>query len=291
MKTYITLFILFFVFNNQLQAQKTYTVDGTQYSLHTELEGNLTLLWNTVNGEYLYFIKKGTHIEALKNTKVNGKYQEEYKQTLSELTEDGLASTQKVKLTLSSLKQFVNEYNKKVDPNFVVEEKSIKLKTRLGAFAGITNSIYAGNPTNALQPIAGIDFEIFEEHNLKRHALVLRFNQTFESSDFKYTASQVSFNYRFKFIKKEKIDAFINTKFAAYTHSTTEFITLDNNNNLITVTDSSGTFQALALFGIGLDYALGNGYLTFSYNDIVGLGLDDNGEFPIDFTLGYKFNL
>jgi len=36
---------------------------------------------------------------------------------------------------------------------------------------------------------------------------------------------------------------------------------------------------------------LGNGYLFFTYNDIVGLGIDSNGEFPVDFTLGYKFNL
>lgn len=291
MKTLFSIALLFFVFSSPLQAQQTYTVDGTPYTLNTEVEGPLTLLWNTINSEYLYFVKKGDEIVALKNTKVDGKYQEEYKQTLSKLTGDGLSSTSKVKLTLSSLKSFFIDYNKQVDPNFKLEEDSIKLKTRLGAYAGITNSIYTANPTNALQPVIGIDFEIFEENNLKRHSMVLRFKQTFESSDHKYSASQVSFNYRFKFIKKAKIDVFINTKFAAYTYSNKEFFLIDNSGNPLLIEDSSGTFQALALFGLGMDYALGNGYLTFNYNDIVGLGLDSNGEFPIDFTVGYKFSL
>jgi hypothetical protein len=284
MKTLFSIAILFFVFSTHIQAQQTYTIDGTQYTLNTEVEGPLTLLWNTINSEYLYFVKKGDEIVALKNTKVDGKYQEEYKQTLSKFTGDGLSSTSKVKLTLSSLKSFFIDYNKQVDPNFKVEENSIKLKTRLGAFAGITNIIYTDNPTNALQPVVGIDFEVFEENNLRRHSMVLRFKQTLESSDHKYSASQVSFNYRFKFIKKDKIDVFINTKFAAYTYSKVL--------NLISgTTSSSGSFRALGLFGLGMDYALANGYLTFNYNDIVGFGPSSNGEFPVDFTVGYKFNL
>ena len=66
---------------------------------------------------------------------------------------------------------------------------------------------------------------------------------------------------------------------------------VNDDDSISIVSDSSGDFQALGNFGIGFDYAIGNGYLTFTYNDIIGLSLDTNGEFPLDLTLGYKFNL
>ena len=55
--------------------------------------------------------------------------------------------------------------------------------------------------------------------------------------------------------------------------------------------ESGSDFSAPITFGLGADYKVGNGYITFNYNDIVGLSVDSNGEFPIDFTFGYKFNL
>jgi len=144
-------------------------------------------------------------------------------------------------------------------------------------------------------PTAGIDFEIFEQDHLIRHSLVVQFKQTFENSSYKYSASQVSLNHRFKFVKSETLDVFVNTKVAAYNHVKREIVVTEtdqNNNPVITVvTETGGSFQAPVTFGLGLDYAIGNGYITFSYNDIVGLGIDSNGEFPIDFSLGYKFSL
>jgi hypothetical protein len=253
------------------------------------------LLWNTIEGEYRYFSKKGDEIHELKNTRTNGKYQEEYKEILQMQTSDGSAFDDNLKLTLNSLKNFFNEYNSSVDPNFAVEKKSILLKTRLGAFVGISNNIFTQNPENTSSPTAGIDFEIFEQEHLVRHSLVVQFKQTFENSSYKYSATQFSLNYRFKFVKTESFDVFINTKVAAYNHVKRDITVTetDSNNNTVTtiVKESGGSFQAPLTFGIGADYAIGNGYITFSYNDIVGLGIDSNGEFPIDFSLGYKFNL
>ena len=122
--------------------------------MNTEVEGALTLLWNTIDGEYRYFSKKGNDIVELKNTKQDGDYQEEYKKTLQQQTSDAAVSTEKVKLTLPSLHAFFVTYNKKKDPNFSETEKSIDLQFRLGAFAGVGNSVYTENPTNELQPIA-----------------------------------------------------------------------------------------------------------------------------------------
>ena len=287
--------IAFLLFTGQGFAQNTYSVNGEEFSLKTEVEGSITLLWNIIDGEYRYFIKKDNTITELTNTKTDGHYQDEYLQILQSNTSDEDLSENKVKLTKESLADYFKDYNKLKDPNFVVEEKNIKLKTRLGAFAGITNAVYSPNPTNQILPTMGLEFEIVDLYKLKRHSIVFQFKQTFENSEYKYSASQFSLSYRFKFVKKEKLDVFINTKIAGYTfQSIPKF---DKNDNPIPdddgnpIIDSDDNFSALMSFGVGADYKLGNGYLTFIYGDIVSIVEGSNGEFPMDFTIGYKFNL
>ncbi|MBE9489636.1 MAG: hypothetical protein IMY67_05030 [Bacteroidetes bacterium] len=279
--------IAFLLMATNLIAQETYTVNGEQLTLKTEVDGTITLLWNTLDGEYRYFIKKGTTITELTNTKVDKNYQEEYKQLLQAHTSDVDLSEDKVSLTTKSLSEYFTAYNKLKDPTYIVVENNIKLKTRLGVFAGITNSIYSKNPDNSFLPVLGLDFEIVDDNFLKRHSFVFQFKQTFESSDYKYSASEFSFNYRFKFVKKEKLDVFINTKVAGYSHENIPKL----NEDLEIVITTEDSFSALLNFGIGADYALGNGYLTFLYGDIVSIVEGNNGEFPLDFTLGYKLNL
>jgi len=284
--------IAFLLFAGQSYAQNTYSVNGKELSLKTEVEGSITLLWNIIDGEYRYFLKKENTITELANTKIDKNYQEEYKQVLQSNTSDEDISENKVKLTKESLADYFEDYNKRKDPNFVVTENNIKLKTRLGAFAGITNAIYSDNVTNQTLPTMGLEFEIVENHKLKRHSLVFQFKQTFESSEYKYSASQFSLSYRFKFVKREKLDVFINTKIAAYTFESIPRLVEDEDtgeDNLVISTEDN--FSALMSFGIGADYKLGNGYLTFIYGDIVSIVEENNGEFPIDFTIGYKFNL
>lgn len=291
MKTLLSFALVsLFLIVTTVNAQEQYTVDGNQHSLFTEIEGPLTLLWNTIDGEYRYFSKKGDIILELTNTKVDGKFQEGFKKTLTLQTSDTSLSVEKVNLTRPSLSSFFVLYNKAKDPNFTHETKSIEIKTRLGVFGGVTNNIYNSNPTNAIAPVAGIEFEIADNVKLRRHSVVLRFKQTFENSDTKSSSSQVSLNYRLKLIKTQKFDAFINTKFVAYTYSNREF-SVGNGPVTTVVKESGGNLTAPAAFGIGADYAVGNGYITFSYNDIVALGVTSNGQFPTDFTLGYKFNL
>jgi hypothetical protein len=284
--------LVFCLFTTTTYAQQQYTVDGKQYNLFIEIEGPLTLLWNTIDGEYRYFSKKGNAISELKNTKVNGKYQEEFKETLSGLTSGAIINIAKVNFTRPGLSSVFVAYNKATDPNFVYETASKQLKARLGFFGGVSNNVFSGSP-NDLAPSAGIDFEIVDDVLLKRHSAVLRFKQVFNSDDFESSTSQFSLNYRFKFIKTAKFDAFINTKFAAYTYSSERnIIDLDPNSTTgVFVKSAGGNFNAPGAFGLGADYAVGNGYFSFCYNDIVALGVDSNNEFPVDFTLGYKFNL
>jgi len=286
------LLILAFVSCVNLYAQKEYTVDGQTYSLLTEVEGTLTLLWNTIDGEYRYFSKKGNDIVELKNTKSNGRYQKEYKLALQLQTIDYALASDSVDFNLVSLRKFYNNYNQLTDPNFVREGSPVQLKTRLGLFAGMTNYIYFVNPDNSLLPQFGVDFEIIDDVKLKRHTIVFQFRQLLSTSDFDLSSSQFSLNYHFKFVKSETVDIFINTKIASYSHLSQNIDDPDGDgNNNDAISGSGGEFQAPFAFGLGADIALGKGFLTLGYYDIVALNLEDNGEFAVDFVLGYKFNL
>ncbi len=273
-----------------LQAQKQYTVDGQSYSLQTEVEGPLTLLWNIIGDEYRYFSMKGNEILELKNTRSTDGYQEEYKDVLRLQTGDASVDVSKVKLTLGSLRKFFRNYNKQVDPNYNDGTTSIDLKTRLGVFAGITNNSFADNPDNTLLPQAGAEFEVIDEVKLKRHSLVVRLNQVFKSSDYQFSSTDVSLNYRFKFIKSDKVDIYVNAKFFSYTYVDRELTVVEDGVARIEEI-SGGNFNSPTSFGVGADIPVGNGYVTILYNDIAGFGLDSNGEFPVDFSAGYKFRL
>lgn len=274
-----------------IHAQQEYTVDGTTYTLKTEISGKLSLLWNTIDGDYRYFSQKGTEIVELTNTKQDKEYLEEYKEVLAQQTSDAPVATDKLKLTLTSLRNFFVEYNKKVDPNFVYVPITFKIKTRLGVFAGVSNNAYFYNPDNSLLPVLGIDFELVDEVQLKRHAVVFQFRQLLASSDYDFSSSQLSFNYRFKYVKTAKFDAFINLKIATYTWVSRDEVITDIEGNDVIAFGSGNEFQAPAAFGLGFDYALGNGYLSFAYNDIFAVAWENNGNFPMELTLGYKFNL
>ena len=271
-------------------AQKQYTVDGNTYTLITEVDGPLTLLWNTINEEYRYFSKKGNSIIELKNTSIDGDYQEEYKNTLSQQT-DGNTTTRNVNFTRPGLATFFNIYNSSVDPNYQSETKNIALSTRLGGFAGISNNAYFINPDNAFLPVFGIDFEIIDKVKLKRHAFLFQFEQTLSSSDYKFSSSELSLSYRYKLIMQEKFDIFLGIKGASFINVSRDLVTIGTDGEEKVVKSTGGDIRTPGSLGFGTDIALGNGFLTFAYNDIVSLGLEKNDEFPTHLTLGYKFPL
>lgn len=273
-----------------VKAQEKYFVGGETYLLKTEVEGSLTLLWNIIDDEYRYFLQKGPALVELKNTQQNGKYQEEYKSVLQEMTADAEIPTQRVNLSLPSLHDFVVKYNKMKDPNYTVTRQNVNLQFRLGVFAGITNSIYTSNPENISQPLAGLELEVVDVVKLKRHVLVLDFQHIFESSDYKYSASQLGLNYRFKFIKTPKLDIYVNAKFASLTFYTKDILLMDEDKATIKE-DSGSDFTAPLTLGIGADYKVGKGYITLGYRDIIGLNLESNKEFPLNFSVGYKIRL
>lgn len=279
------LLIVLAIFLTQISfSQQSYSVNGENLTLYAEAEGNLTLLWNSFDGNYRYFIKKGDEIVELKNTKVDGDYQEEYKDVLRNYIGSDVS---KVKLTKADLVKAVDAYNVQNDASYTSIAASVQLNSRLGVFAGITNYAYFLNPNNTSLPQIGAEFEIIDEIKLKRHSVALLFRHILGNNDFDFSSTQLSLNYRFKFVKNETFDIYLNTKIADYVYISQDI----NVEPDLKISASGGDFQAPFGIGVGADIALGNGYLTFLYQDIFALNLNDNGEFSIDLVVGYKWNL
>jgi hypothetical protein len=283
------LFTLVLFFSGFLMAQEVYQVDGESIPLFAEAEGTVSLLWNSIDGNYRYFLKKDNTITELKNTQVEGAYQEEYKEVLK--TYVGEDRVKGVKLTRPDLVRVIDEYNAASDFNYQIKAESVKLKTRLGGFVGMTNYPYFINPDNTLLPQLGAEFEIIDEVKLKRHSLIFQFRQIVGNSDYDFSSSQITLNYRFKFVKTDAFDIYVNAKVAGYNYISQDIDVIENDGSVTNISGSGGEFQAPFALGFGADIALGKGYLTFLYQDVVALNLEDNGNFPVDIAVGYKFNL
>lgn len=148
--------ILLLLLTPSLYAQQEYTVDGETHLLITEVEGPLTILYEKTGKQYQFYSKKDDDIVALKNTEIDGKNQEEYKEVLKNQTRDASISTENVRLTPRSLAAFAISYNSAVDPEFSVSNKTSEIEFRLGGFAGVDNAIFTVNPENALLPVVGV---------------------------------------------------------------------------------------------------------------------------------------
>lgn len=279
----LAIFLILFLSETTF-AQENYTVNGTTYVLKTEVEGPLTLLWNVIDGEYRYFAKKGNEIIELTNTRVEGSYQEEYKKTLMLLTSDNPVDPSKTNITLASLRNYFDEYNKKADPAYVVKSNNVELETRLGVIGGVSNNNSTTNPENVFAPFLGAEFEVTDSDLLKHHALVMQFRYSFEAADYDLTYSQFALNYRYKFIHNETFSVFAQVKIFTLTFAK---LAEDNVEGLLELEKTS--LNTPVGLGLGLDYKLGNGFLTFAVNDIVAPGYDTNGEFSVDLSIGYKF--
>lgn len=281
----LILFCLAFQIN---YSQETYTVNGTSLELKTEIKGKLDLLWNVIDGKYRYFVKSedGT-ITELKNTKNdNNDYQEEYKSTLSNLTNG--KPTDKLKLTLYSLKSYIDSYNASVDSGYISANTERNVQLRLGFSGGITNNPFVGNPDNTKTPMIGAELEIFEANSLPRHSGFLQARHAFENDDFKYSTTELALGYRFRFINKETFSVYGQVKLATLNFTDVTF--LDEND--MEVNSNETSFDIPFIFGVGSDIKVGdNSYITIIYGELFAAFLDNQGNFSTDIAVGYKFNL
>ena len=287
MKKYILLCLVCFVFQLNY-SQETYTINGETLELRTEIDGPLDLLWNTIDGKYRYFVRSqdGT-ITELKNSKgSDNNFQEEYKATLSALTNG--RSTEKLKLTLYDLRNFIDAYNVSVDSGYTSSSTESDVQFRLGFSGGITNNPFVGNPDNKSTPMIGAELEIYEANVLPRHSGFLQARHAFDSNDFPYSTTEFSLGYRYRIINKASFSIYGQFKLATLNFSNVTF--MDENNMEIDASETS--FDIPFIFGVGSDIKISdNSYITIIYGELFAILLDNQGNFSTDIAIGYKFNL
>lgn len=274
-----------------IQAQESYTINGKTIELKTEVEGKLDLLWNIIDNEYRYFVRtEDNTITELKNTKVDRKFQEEYKTTLEELTNNSM-STKRLNLTLFSLKEFIDAYNVSADSAYETTVSRSKFQFRLGVFGGITNSPFINNPNNEKTPLFGAELEVLEAERISRHAIFMQLKHVLEQEDIQYSTTEFSLGYRFRVINKETFSLYANMKFATLNFSNATLVT-ETNGTITSQEFSETAFDVPFIFGLGADINVSkNSFITLAYNELFALFLDNQGNFSTDFAIGYKFNL
>lgn len=273
--------------STNLIAQEIFIIKGDTLQLHREVKGPLSLYWNLQGTTYRYFVQKKNTIRELTNS--DG----EYKRQLTELTEDANIGTNDVKFVLYSLKYFTNRYNALVQEDYVYNTSTPNIRHRLGLFTGLSNNKYTTNPKNIVAPVLGLELEFFDPNLAPRHSAFLQLRQSFKRNEYRYSSTQLSVNYRFKTLYFSGFDLHIDTELATLIYSEDKVDITNNDGEIIAIEDDRGfSFAAPFSFGIGADIKVTDiSYITLSYNDIVSLVLDGNGSFPLDFTVGYKFNL
>jgi hypothetical protein len=290
MKNYILSFALCFI-TFYCASQQTYTVNGNSYELHTEVSGTIDLLWNIMDGNYRYFIKKDDTIVELTNTKDdNNNYKEEYKAILESITPEAAVSASKVKLTLESLRAYIETYNASVDSNYTISTKA-KLLTRFSVFGGVTNSPFVNNPDNTSNPIIGLEFEFSEAVKFPKHSIYFQGKQVIGSDRFDYSASKIIVGYRFRFINKETFNIYTSLDVAEYVY-TRALVTFVGDDFIDERIVKENGFEAPLAFGLGADIKLSDtSFLSITYNELFALLIENDGRFSTSFAIGYKFIL
>lgn len=270
-----------------LQAQENFTVKGENLQLKTEVEGQLDLLWNIIDGHYRYFVRTSDNtITELVNTRdENRQFKNEYKTTLEDLTG---VSANKVNLTLNDIKRYIDSYNLSQDSSYQTTIYNAKLQLLLGVFGGITNSPFINNPENVIAPQFGAELELLDANRIKRHALFMELRHVLKTNDFDYTTTELALGYRFRFINKRSFSLFGQTKFATLNFSKNTILAPND----LPVDVEETVFNIPLTFGIGADIRLSDSsFLMIRYNELFAVLIENKGNFSTNLTLGYKFNL
>lgn len=285
----IILIALFSCWAFPLAAQETFIINEDTLQLKREVRGPLSLYWTEENHRYRYFVQKEDRIIELKNTNGN----QEYKEQLQKLTGETEVKTRDVLFVLYSLKHFANTYNARVQEDYVTNEATDDIQQRIGLFTGLSNNIYTENPENVLVPVVGLEYEFYDPNLAPRHSAFVQLRHSFKQDDYRYTSTQLSLNYRLKVLYHSNFDLHINTRLATIFYSEDKVPVTNDKGEVIAVKDDNGfTFTAPISFGVGSDIQITpNSFITLGYNDIFAIVWDSNGSFPLDFTVGYKYNL
>lgn len=292
-KTKLLTLFFFLAITAPAAAQEIFIIENDTLELQREVRGPLSLYWSKEGLDYRYFIQKKDRLVELKNLRNEETGEPLFKEQLKEFTNDARIKPNNVKFVLYSLRYFVNQYNALVKEDYEFNEATPDIRQRLGLFVGLSNNIFTQNPENTLAPILGLEYEFFDPNLAPRHSAYIQLRQNFKQDEYRYSATQLSINYRFKAFYFKNFDLHLDVELATFLYSEDQVLIKNDAGEVTAVKDESGfTFTAPFSFGIGSDIRITpNSFISLSYNDFYSLILDGNEYFPIDFSIGYKYNL
>ena len=158
-------------------------------------------------------------------------------------------------------------------------------------FGGITNNPFVENIDNTSNLLFGAEIEFFEATNIPRHSFYLQVQHIFQSNAFEYSQTQFGLCYRFRFLKKKTFSVYANVLAATYNFNK-KTISFYESDVLTEQEISENGFNVPFVFGVGVDFRITNkSFITFTYNEIFALLLENKGNFPTNISLGYKIKL
>lgn len=289
LQRYLWVVLLFFW--SGLQGQGIFVIEGDTLKLTAEVRGELSLCWDEGPERPRFFVRRGDRMLELKDSLHNGRAQ--YQMELERITRDQNPSLGDLEFSLASLGAFVRTYNENAQQQKTQKESQRVFASRIGFFTGLTNNVYADNPDNVLAPLIGLEFEMFNPQFSWRHSVVVDLEQSFKREGYRYTATQLSVGYRYRFVQINRLQFYLDATLGRLLYERDEYQEIDAHGQLLAMRDNSGfKLQAPLSLGIGADYQVTQkGYITFGYNEVVSATLESNGSFPIDITLGYRYQL
>ena len=280
---YQIIILLFLFFSNLLIAQnKVFDINGEKKTLTYEINSKLSLLVDDSNRNYIMYVEKDGQIKELS--------EKNYKIVLNNFTKSEKIKVENVDFTLRDIRNFVLDYNAKFDDEFA---KTPPVSTRLAFLGGVSNyNSYLPKAGDDKYRLAGLSFEFYNEEELNRHSLLLQVRKNLGRGNIDLNIWEIGTGYRFKIINSDKFHLYIETEFFnLHRVKFSESIFLDQQE--VTINQDSEWEVELPLgIGGGIAYQIAdNFFLTANYNNIAFLGIDDNGESPLDIRFGVKFTL
>lgn len=291
-RTTHALLVFFFLISASSFAQEIFIIEGDTLELKREVRGDLSLYYSqSKDSSMRYFLQKGPRMGELKNESVDGVPQ--FRSQLREFSSDARISTSEVEFTLPSLRDFTMNYNSRVQDAGLDESLADGIQTRLGFFTGFSNKVYVDNPDNTVVPIIGVEFEVYDPAFAPRHSAFLHLRHSFERDEFRYSSTELSVNYRFKLIQLTNVSFHIDAELATLSYFREQTEITDDAGQVTDIRDDNGfSVKAPLSFGIGSAIRITDkSFITVGYNDVVSLFLDSNGNFPVDISIGYKYEL
>ena len=287
----LLLIAFFLLFMMPAKAQEFYTIKNETIELKQVSNGTIALYVSKTT-EKRFFIKKedGEFIE-LKNELDSSSSELQYLNVLKELTNDTDVSTRNVKFTQASLKNFIGFYNYKKGIETDDGNRDYPVNFRFGIFGGFTNNPFQENPDNSLNPLAGWELELYGDTATPRHSGFLQGRHSFATKKFDYSTTEFSLGYRFRVINKPSYNIYVQTKFATLNFK--NYQRPESIDNEIVLRDIKETeFNIPMIFGLGTDIKVSeNSYILLIVGELFAGLEENNGNFPTDISIGYKFNL